>query len=333
MYRPNNIGGFGGANTRTRERIDFARIAQAAAGNAESLCRMLLPDGKRRGREWISRNPTRHDRKPGSFGINLHTGRWADFSTDDRGGDIISLAAYLKGCTQLEAARMIAAELGMAGTAREFATTPTKRTPKTPKTLKAKQRPRGAIGMPGSLKHPQHGEPAAAWMYTDSRSRPLGYACRFEKPSGKIVLPYSWNGEQWEWKAMETPRPLYRLPELMARAGTVVIVTEGEKACAHAAMLLPEAVVTTWAGGCKAWQKTDWEPLTGRRVILWPDADKAGISAMKEIRTELFRVGAASVFTPTLPEGLPQGFDAADCKDRFHALAILAGKHPTTTTT
>lgn len=322
MHRPNNIGGFGGANTPTRERIDFARIAQAAAGNAESLCRALLPDGKRRGREWIARNPTRADRKPGSFGINLQTGRWADFSTTDKGGDIISLAAYLKGCTQLEAAKLIAAELGMGGTAREFATTPTRRAPKTPK---KKEHPQGAPGMPGSLKHPQHGEPARAWTYTDSKSRPLGYACRFELPDGKIVLPYSWSGTAWEWKAMAEPRPLYRLPELLARAETVVIVTEGEKAAAHAAMLLPESVCTTWAGGCNAWSKTDWEPLAGRRVILWPDADEAGQAAMQAIRGELFRQGAASVFTPSLPEGLPKGFDAADCSTRAQALKILAG--------
>jgi hypothetical protein len=35
------------------------------------------------------------DQNPGSFSINVRTGRWADFATGDKGGDVISLAAYL----------------------------------------------------------------------------------------------------------------------------------------------------------------------------------------------------------------------------------------------
>ena len=42
-------------------------------------------------------NPTRPDRRAGSFKVNLRTGRWADFATGDKGGDAVSLAAYLSG--------------------------------------------------------------------------------------------------------------------------------------------------------------------------------------------------------------------------------------------
>jgi hypothetical protein len=73
-----------------------------------------LPKGRREGREWVTRNPTRADRCPGSFKVNLVTGRWADFASGDKGGDAISLAAYLHGLTQLEAARRLAEMLGMA---------------------------------------------------------------------------------------------------------------------------------------------------------------------------------------------------------------------------
>ena len=45
------------------------------------------------GHEYVARNPTRADRRPGSFKINLRTGRWADFATGDKGGDPVSLAA------------------------------------------------------------------------------------------------------------------------------------------------------------------------------------------------------------------------------------------------
>ena len=66
-----------------------------------------------RGSEYVALNPTRADRRPGSFKVNIRTGRWADFSTGDKGGDPISLAAYLAGTGQAEAARNLAEMLGM----------------------------------------------------------------------------------------------------------------------------------------------------------------------------------------------------------------------------
>ncbi|WBQ11227.1 hypothetical protein L2D01_05445 [Hyphomonadaceae bacterium ML37] len=74
-------------------RIDFARVNAAALVQAETVAVLLALDGRREGLEWVARNPRRQDRKPGSFKINLQTGRWADFATGDRGGDLISLAA------------------------------------------------------------------------------------------------------------------------------------------------------------------------------------------------------------------------------------------------
>ena len=97
----------------TPGRIAFARIADAALGHAEVLVRRWLPDGRREGAEWVALNPTRADKRKGSFKINLHTGRWSDFATADAGGDLIALAAYLFYLDQPEAARKIAAALGI----------------------------------------------------------------------------------------------------------------------------------------------------------------------------------------------------------------------------
>jgi len=79
---------------------------------ANELVSRWLPHGRRVGNEWVARNPTRVDRRPGSFKVNLRSGRWADFATGDAGGDLISLRAYLDGITQGEAARRIAREIG-----------------------------------------------------------------------------------------------------------------------------------------------------------------------------------------------------------------------------
>jgi hypothetical protein len=70
-----------------------------------------LPDGRREGNEWVALNPTRNDTARGSFKINLRTGCWADFAAGDRGGDVISLLAYLRGTPQSEAAQDLARQL------------------------------------------------------------------------------------------------------------------------------------------------------------------------------------------------------------------------------
>lgn len=94
-------------------RPDFAAINAAALDRLPEILARWLPDGRIVGREYVARNPTRPDRRPGSFKVNLETGKWADFATGDRGGDPVSLAAYLAGYRQGEAARRLAAMLGI----------------------------------------------------------------------------------------------------------------------------------------------------------------------------------------------------------------------------
>lgn len=92
--------------------LDFAAINRAGLAHLPGLLERWLPDGRRQGNEWVALNPTRKDRHPRSFSINLRTGRWADFATGDRGTDVISLAAYLGNLSQFEAAEGLASMLG-----------------------------------------------------------------------------------------------------------------------------------------------------------------------------------------------------------------------------
>ncbi len=95
------------------QRLDFEAINRAGLASLSALLRRWLPDGRLLGHEYTARNPTRADRRPGSFRINVHNGRWADFATGDKGGDVVSLAAYLSGTGQAEAARSLAEMLGV----------------------------------------------------------------------------------------------------------------------------------------------------------------------------------------------------------------------------
>ena len=94
-------------------RLDFDSINRAALASLPALLRRWLPDGRQVGREFVARNPRRADKRAGSFKVNTRTGRWADFATGDAGGDVVSLAAYLSGAGQAEAARALADMLGV----------------------------------------------------------------------------------------------------------------------------------------------------------------------------------------------------------------------------
>ncbi len=104
-----------------RTTLDFPAINRAALAALPALPALpallsrWLPDGRRQGNEFVARNPRRADREPGSFKVNLRTGQWSDFATPDRGGDVISLAAYLHGLRQGEAAEKLAIALGLGG--------------------------------------------------------------------------------------------------------------------------------------------------------------------------------------------------------------------------
>ena len=91
----------------------FAEVKSAAHSQIRSLAERWLPHTRMSGSNLMALNPTRVDKSIGSFGINVRTGAWADFATDDAGGDIISFYAYLHCKSQIEAARELADILGV----------------------------------------------------------------------------------------------------------------------------------------------------------------------------------------------------------------------------
>jgi hypothetical protein len=111
------IGGArGGRRSRAGCPVDFDRINRAALARLPDLLARWLPGGRIEGREYVVRNPRRADRRPGSFKVNLGTGRWADFAIAGvKGGDPVSLAAYLGDIGHAEAARRLAATLRLDG--------------------------------------------------------------------------------------------------------------------------------------------------------------------------------------------------------------------------
>ena len=100
------------AQTKFQDNI-FVAVNQAAIGKIRDLAEGWVSKSRLSGANLVMLNPTRADKHLGSFCINTQTGVWAEFATDDRGGDIISLYAYVHGLTQIDAARELADHLGV----------------------------------------------------------------------------------------------------------------------------------------------------------------------------------------------------------------------------
>lgn len=83
-----------------------------------------------------------------------------------------------------------------------------------------------------------------------------------------------------------------------------MLIVEGEK-CADAAVELGYVVVT-WSAGANAVDATDWSPLSGRDVTIWPDADGPGAKAAAEIRKT---IGKGTILDV---RDKPKGWDVAD---------------------
>ena len=94
--------------------VDFESINRVALAVLPAILGRLLPDGRIVAGEYVAAlNPKRIDRRPGSFKVDLRTGHWADFATGDKGGDPVSLVAYLETVSQGGAAQMLTRMLGL----------------------------------------------------------------------------------------------------------------------------------------------------------------------------------------------------------------------------
>jgi putative DNA primase/helicase len=158
------------------------------------------------------------------------------------------------------------------------------------------------------FEHPRHGKPSQTWTYMGSAGEPLAYVARFDTAEGKEIIPRVYTATGWRWQGLPKPRPLYGLDRLAARPDAPVVVVEGEKCADAAVTLCPNHVVVTWCGGVGAVEYTDWAPLAGRNVMIWPDADDPGVKAAHAIRQILGK--QAKTVMP--PDDAAKGFDAAD---------------------
>jgi putative DNA primase/helicase len=276
--------------------INFAALADALLARAHQLVPAWCPGGAQRGHEYVCGSV--QGGAGDSCAINLSTGKWGDFASDERGNDLVSLYAACFDLPMGKAAVQVAREEGLedvAGVqpARDAQDAPKREPRPVPVAVPHRAEPEGwktMVPVPPhapapTFKHQYRTlediEHTAAYQMDGQL---LGFVVRFRtSDGGKETLPYTWctsakdGASRWHWRQWDEPRPLY-VPAQTLPAGRTVIMVEGEKKAdilhalleAHAPGVY---LVASWPGGCKAWKKALWDWLKGCTVLLWPDCD------------------------------------------------------------
>jgi putative DNA primase/helicase len=291
-----------GGKLTIASRLDFDKINADLLSNYFEILQRWLPNGRKIGPDWCVGSLAG---EPGqSLKIHIWEGFWIDFATGEKGGDPVSLYAAIHNLSQGEAAKQLSGYIA-------------------PPTSKRQPNERFAVVDDDGFKpvtNPPEDCIAApvkgtAYYYHTKNGCVSFCIDRFEKPDGKkSFIPWTlWENcggptyeMEWRAKALTTPRPVYNLHKLTDKPSACVVVVEGEKCAEALQLILPEFVVTTWAGGANATGKTDFEPLRGRNLIFWPDNDDPGKKAMADL---VALYGGKLV---VIPDGKPEKWDCAD---------------------
>jgi predicted P-loop ATPase len=273
--------------------LDFKGVAAAALAQAPTLLSQWL-GGRAHGREW--KGERRANGGPGdSWSVNLDTGRWIHGASGRDGGDLIDLYSKFFN-VELGTAQRVVADLVNFNPSSPVRVLPSRATPADDGL--AEPIPPDAP----PLRDPAEGERLTTYKYDTF------WVARIDRADGsKTFRQFTWRGGIWVGKGYPAPRPMYNRAAVFRHKTAPVIVVEGEKAADALAHAVRSCVIVTWASGAGAILQTDWEPLQGRDVTLWPDNDAPGREAMAKL---------AAKITPTPriinPDGQPDGWDAAD---------------------
>jgi len=293
----------------------------------ESLLHRLFPDG-----------PTRRDSQGLRFGSNCslsvvlrgeQTGQFYDFEKGEGGGPL-KLVQHVLNLNSFEAREWVKDFLGQP---KEM---------KVPSPFRFNQHSQRSQEWSSLKPDPTHSAPslkelsyalsqkyheAARHAYLDEKGDLLFYVLRLidkENPTKKDIRPLSYG----KWKGAEKPswclknyqaetRSLYRLDQLYKNPLAKVLVVEGEKTADAAQKLFTDKniICVTWQGGSSTVLKSNWIPLHGREVIIWPDNDQAGFKAADQLCSSLRQVGVKSlsmVDKELLAKAFPEKWDLAD---------------------
>ena len=154
----------------------------------------------------------------------------------------------------------------------------------------------------------------ALHCYTDTAGKPIYWRIRLKHPrtGEKWIRPMHLNGNGFEMGEPTFPsgkKPLYALQHLASNRDATVWITEGEQ---KADALNKLGLVATTSGGATSADSTDWEPLRGRTVNIWPDNDTPGKTYAGEVAHILIGIGCKLSCVDVDRLGVGSGEDAME---------------------
>ena len=158
--------------------------------------------------------------------------------------------------------------------------------------------------------------PDRVHRYHDENGRHIGTVLLWKFEDGsKETRQIRRHGDGWVCKAMQSPRPLYHLPDVTT--ANDVTVCEGEKSAD--ALQVVGITATTPTQGSKSPGKSDWTALAGKAVTISVDNDDAGREFGKRVLDQVRDI-AADVRVVELKDDwpeIPEKGDAADWVEHF----------------
>lgn len=266
----------------------------------EAVLHYLFPQGRIRGSKFYVGDVDGNHGK--SLVVELEgrrRGLWKDFSTDE-GGDIIDLWARSQGRSARQDFPHIAGEIRQWLGLVPLTSTPLRRDSR-------------------SAPIDELGPHTAKWDYLTTEGELIACVYRYDPPTGKEYRP--WDVRARMWRAPD-PRPLYNLP-VISKVREVVLV-EGEK-CADALVACGIAATSAMNGAKAPVDKTDWHPLAGKSIVIWPDRDAPGWDYAESAARACVAAGSTSVAILVPPTDKPTKWDAADAvAEGFDCLTFIA---------
>lgn len=237
-------------NASARDDVDKAVVSAELIARLESVLFALFPAGKvHRGKFFIGDVLGSPGRSLEVVLDGVKAGLWTDRATGE-GGDVFDLIAAHHG---LDATRDFARVLRLAQDLLGYA-------PAMPTRARRQAPPEDDLG------------PATAkWDYLDAEGRLIAVVYRYDPP-GRRKEFRPWDARRRKMAPPE-PRPLYNQPGM--KDAQEVVLVEGEK-CAQALIEIDIVATTAMHGANAPVDKTDWTPLCGKSVLIWPDRDKPG---------------------------------------------------------
>ncbi len=277
-----------GAATTANPALNKEEVKQRLIDRIGEVLAFLLPAGKvRSGKFYVGD-------VQGNSGDSMEVemsgpkaGLWCDHATDES-GDILDLWAAVHGMNaRANFPRLMADIRSWLG---EMSSVPATREAAKP------QPPMDDLGL--------H---TGKWDYHDADGKLIACVYRYDPP-GRRKQFRPLDVLKRKWQAPE-PRPLYNQPGI--KNASEVILVEGEKA---AQALIDSGLCATTAmhGANAPVEKTDWSPISGKHVLIWPDKDVAGWDYAIAAAQAITHAGAVRVVILEPPGDKPEKWDAAD---------------------